>query len=365
MAYTKVPYRETEAYCAALFQSYGFTPSESQTITKVLLQADLFGIESHGIQRMIRYHNEITGGMVDVKAKPEIVFETPISAVIDAKKAMGQLVGVQAMELAIRKARETGVGMVNVRNSNHYGIAGFYANMALEHDLLGMCMTNSEAIMVPTFGRQGMLGTNPIALAMPADPTPFSFDAATTVVPRGKLEVYNKKGEPLPDGWALDQDGLPCTDASLVLSNIIHKRGGGILPLGGAGETNSGYKGYGFGMFCEIFTSILAGGQTSNYISSIGSYAGISHGFMALDYGVFGDKKEIRRHFSSFLQELRDSDKAAGQNRIYIQGEKGFENEADRKKNGIPLNEKTLEELKRIGREKGVSFSRFFGEKEI
>ena len=360
MAYIRIPYENTKAYCITLFQTYGFTEEESRKITDVLLQADLYGIESHGVQRMIRYHSEISWGMVDPNAKPETVFETPVSAVIDAKRSMGHLVSLKAMNLAIEKAKTVGVGMVAVRNSNHYGIAGYYANMALQHDMIGMCMTNSEAIMVPTFGRQSMLGTNPIALAVPADPLPFSFDGATTVVPRGKLEVYNKKGEPLPEGWALDENGLPCSDSERVLKNIIGKLGGGILPLGGAGEETSGYKGYGFGMFCEIFTSIMAGGPTSNHISSVGKNGDISHGFMALDYGIFGDKKEIRKNFSAFLEEIRRSDKAQGQDRIYIQGEKGFENETERKQNGIPVNDKTLEELKRIGREKGVDFDSFY-----
>lgn len=357
MDYIRIPYEQITAYCRDLFQSYGFTQQESGIITDVLLQADLFGIESHGIQRTMRYHTEICSGMVDVNAKPELVFETPISAVIDAKQAMGQLVGCQAMELAIKKASNAGIGMVTVRNSNHYGIAGYYSNMALSHDMIGMCVTNTEAIMVPTFGRKPMLGTNPIALAMPADPLPFSFDAATTVVPRGKLEVYKKKEEPIPGTWALDEEGKVCQDASRVLSNIINRNYGGILPLGGENEQNSGYKGYGFGMICEIFSGILSGGLTSSHISSSGSYAGICHGFVALDYGVFGDKAQIRRQLSDFLQEVRDSAKAVDQERIYIHGEKGYILEQERKQNGIPVNEKTFCELKTIGEERGLNLN--------
>lgn len=183
--------------------------SEARIISDVLLLSDLYGIESHGMQRLVRYHKGIEKGMIDVHAKPEIVHETPVSAVIDAHDAMGQLVSHQAMELAIEKAKKTGMAIVSVRNSNHFGIAGYYAKMACDQGLVGMAMTNSEAIMVPTYARMAMIGSNPIALAVPAEPYPFFFDASTTVVTRGKLEVYNKMGKPLPEGWALDKDGHP------------------------------------------------------------------------------------------------------------------------------------------------------------
>ena len=184
MQYHHIDYKKIEKFCIEAFKGYGFSEEESKQITAVLLEADLSGIESHGVQRMIRYHKEITGGMVKIDAKPEIVFETPLSAVIEGNDAMGQTLGVKAMKIAIEKAKKSGFGMVTVRNSNHYGVAGYYARMAVEEGLIGMSMTNTEAIMVPTFGKQAMLGTNPIAFAMPADPVNFSFDAATTVVPR-------------------------------------------------------------------------------------------------------------------------------------------------------------------------------------
>ena len=183
MQYHHVSYEQLETFCREVFKGYHFTEEESRQITDVLLAADLSGIESHGIQRLIRYHQEITGGLVKLDAKPEVVFETPLSAVIEGNDCMGQTLGIRAMNMAIDKARQHGFGMITVRNSNHYGIAGYYAKMAVKEDMIGMCMTNTEAIMVPTFGRQAMLGTNPIAFAMPADPVPFSFDAATTVVP--------------------------------------------------------------------------------------------------------------------------------------------------------------------------------------
>lgn len=348
MDYKRLSYEQTRQFCIKAFGGYGFNEEQSTQITDVLLEADLSGIESHGIQRLIRYHKEITGGLVNVAAVPEIVKETPIAATIEGNDAMGQLLGVQAMDLAIEKAKKYGVGMVAVRNSNHYGIAGYYTKRAAENGLIGICMTNTEAIMVPTFGRQAMLGTNPIAFSMPASPVPFTFDAATTVVPRGKLEVYAKRDGVIKDGWALDENGNSSTDAARVLANIIGKTGGGILPLGGAGEETSGYKGYGFAMLCEICTAILSSGTTSNYIYKTPGKANIAHFFMAIDYGMFGEKKEIEANLSKYMQELRDSNKAEGQDRIYTHGEKEFESKQKVIANGVPVNEKTYAEMEMI-----------------
>lgn len=348
-AYKHVQYEELKKFCQKVFEGYQFTPKESEQITDVLLAADLAGIESHGVQRLIRYHKEITGGLVNVKARPKIVFETPVSAVIEGNDAMGQLLGVQAMELAIQKAEKNLFGMVTVRNSNHYGIAGYYSRMAAARDMMGICMTNTEAILVPTFGRQAMLGTNPIAFAMPADPTVFSFDAATTVVPRGKLEVYAKRGNGIPLGWALDENGRDNNEPDRILKNIINKTGGGILPLGGSGEETSGYKGYGFALICEICTAILSGGTTSNYIYKTPGRSNIAQCYVALDYGMFGDKAGIRAALSKYLQEIRDAAKAEGQERIYTHGEKAAEAEARVRREGVAVNEKTYSEMRMIG----------------
>lgn len=355
MQYHRINYTALREFCIHVFQGYGFNTEQSTQITSVLLDADLSGIESHGVQRLIRYHKEITGGLVRKDAEPEIVHETPLAATVDGHDAMGQLLGVQAMQLAIDKAKQNGFGMVTVRNSNHYGIAGYYAKMAAEQGLIGMSMTNTEAILVPTFGRQAMLGTNPIAFAMPAEPAPYVFDAATTVVPRGKLEVYAKRGNGLPMGWALDENGHDCNDPDRILHNIIHKTGGGILPLGGSGELTSGYKGYGFAMLCEIATAILSGGTTSNYIYKTPGRANIAHCFIALDHGMFGDKAEIEMALSKFLREIRESAKAEGQERIYIHGEKEAEAHEMIRREGIPVNEKTYAEMQMIGEFTGAS----------
>ena len=222
--------------------------------------SDLYGIESHGMQRMVRYHKGIEKGLIDVNAKWDIVFETPVSCVIDANFGMGQklLATLLWKKLYKKQKNLASLLLLVLRISNHYGIAGYYSKMACKEGLIGISMTNSEAIMVPTNCRLAMLGSNPLAIAMPAEPVDFFFDASTTVVTRGKLEVYNKKGQELPKGWALNAKGQDSSDSTDVLKNILAKNGGGILPLGGSSELLGGHKGYGYGMLVEIFTSIIS-----------------------------------------------------------------------------------------------------------
>lgn len=361
MGYKNWSYDTLNRLCIDAFQNFGFNEGESRIITDVLLLSDLYGIESHGMQRMVRYYMGIKKGLIDIQAKPEIVFETPVSAVIDGHGGMGQLIGHRAMEIAIEKAKKSGMAMVTARNSNHYGIAGYYAKMACDQGLIGFSFTNSAAIMVPTFGRMAMLGSNPIACSMPADPYPFFFDASTTVVTRGKVEIYNKTGEPMPEGWTLDKDGHPTTNAPEVLKNIVEKNGGGIMPLGGSGETLGSHKGYGFGMLSEIFSSILSSGTTSNHTMQ-GNKAGICHGFAAVDPAIFGDPMEIKEGLSKYLRELRDSPKAEGQPRIYTHGEKEIEAVAEMMKNGIPVNENTLLEILDMCEFLKMDFSAYFGD---
>lgn len=345
MSYIRYSYDQLKKFCCDAFKKFGFTTNEAESITDVLLLSDVYGIESHGMQRLVRYHKGIEKGLIHVDAKPEIVFETPVSAVIDGHDGMGQLISIEAMKLAIEKAKKSGMAIVSVKNSNHFGIAGYYAKMACDAGLIGFAMTNSEAIMVPTYSRLAMLGSNPIAISMPAEPYPFFFDSSTTVVTRGKLEIYNKLSKPLPDGWALDENGKPCTDASRVLKNIVGKNGGGIVPLGGDTEPLGGHKGYGYGMLCEIFCSIFSGGLTSNH-THIGGKGGTCHGFMAIDPNVFGDAEAMKERFSVFLQELRDAPKAEGAERIYTHGEQEILAYADRMKNGIDVNINTVAEMK-------------------
>ncbi len=361
MGYKQFQYNQLEQLCNDAFVKFGFTEDESKIISEVLLMSDRIGIESHGMQRMYRYYKSIQKGMIKVESKGKLVFETPVSAVFDAEDGMGQVVGHKAMTKAIEKAKKNGIGMVVVRNSNHYGIAGYYAKLACDQGLIGLSCTNTNAIMVPTYGRMAMLGTNPIAIAMPAEPYPFFFDASTTVVTRGKLEVYNKKCEPLHDGWALDKDGKPSNDAADVLDNIAAKTGGGIMPLGGSTEDTGSHKGYGWAMVCELFSSILAMGTTSDK-TGLGGHGGICHGFMVIDPAIFGDADGIKAHLSSYLEALRNSPKAEGQPRIYTHGEKEVEAERRLMAEGIPVNENTMVEVYEMCQYLNMDFSKYFGD---
>lgn len=345
-----VPAAALRAYMERVFAAEGFSAGDAARIADVLMQADLFGIESHGAQRMMYYHQNIASGSVHVGAEIEVVRETPVSALLDGHFAMGQLCGGRAMEMAIEKAKRTGIGMVCVRNSSHYGIAGYYPLMAVREGLCAFSMTNTGPIMTPTFGREMMLGTNPIAFSMPADPVPFWFDASTTVVTLGKVEVHAKRGIPMPDGWTIGADGRTETDADKANRAILAGGMGGILPLGGAGETHSGHKGYGLAIMVEALTSVLAQGLLCPEMQGAhGDHT--SHFFLAFDPAMFGDPAEIRTRMSGYLRMLRESEKMPGENRIYTPGEKAFEAQARRLAEGIPVEANTYEELERIARE--------------
>ena len=360
MSHLYFPTEILECFCIDSFKNFGFSEDESKIITDVLLTSDKFGIESHGMQRISRYHKGIQKGLIKVDAVPEVIFETPVTAVLDAHDGMGQLVAYKAMNMAIEKAKKSGIAIVSVRNSNHYGIAGYYAKMASDEGLMGMSCTNSEAIMVPTFGKKAMLGSNPIAVAMPADPYPFLFDASTSVVTRGKLEMYNKAEKELPAGWALDAQGKPSKNAGEVLGNIVGKRGGGIVPLGGNEELTGSHKGYGYGMLCEIFSSILSMGVTSDKCCTFKDKTGICHGFAAIDPAIFGNADDIRAHFSEYLETLRQSPKAEGAEQIYTHGEKEIMAEKERRENGIPVNDNTMVELANLCNYLKVDFGSYF-----
>lgn len=364
MAYVRYSYEQLKTFCYDAFEKFGFTAEEAKTISDVLLLADLYGIESHGMQRLVRYHKTIENQAVRVDAKPEIVFETPVSAVIDGHAGMGQLISVFATKLAIKKAKETGMAFVTVRNSNHYGIAGYYTKMMCDEGLFGISTTNTESIMVHTNSKQAMLGSNPISFAMPADPYPFWFDAATTVVPKGKMEVYNKKGLPLPDGWGTDAEGNVCNDAVTVLNCIDKKIGvGGILPLGGADEETGSHKGYGYSMICELLCSITSAGATSNHhVRKQGHGSGSCHSFIAIDPAIFGDPEGMRERLSVFLQEMRDAKRRDPNVRIYTHGEKECERYEDRMKNGIDVNINTIVEMKNLCAYLGMDSVKYLGD---
>jgi L-2-hydroxycarboxylate dehydrogenase (NAD+) len=361
MDYSRIEYQKIRSIVKNVFLKFGYSQEDSEIITKIILEADLRGIESHGVQRLDLYYRLIKQGRIKVGGQTEIVHETPVSAVIEAHEVAGQLSGYQAMRLAIQKAKSVGLGMVVTRNGNHYGIAGYYPTMAIKEELLGISMTNADATVPPIFGKRAMLGTNPIAVGINARPCPFLLDMATSVVPGGKTEVYVKKEQPMPLGWALDRNGRETREAVEVNDVFKNKLFGGLLSLGGATETSGGHKGYGLGLMVEIFTGIFSGGCTSNFSwrnfdpgTPRKNAFRVSSCFIAVDYGIFGDKSGIEDRLSVYLQQIRDSEKAEGQTIIYTHGEKGAEARQERMANGIVVNAATLAEIEKLCRELGI-----------
>ncbi|HNW61183.1 MAG TPA: Ldh family oxidoreductase [bacterium] len=346
-----------------VFQSFGVTADKAFICADNLVLADLRGIPSHGVARLKRYVDGMGNGTILPLAAPEIVREAPSTATIDGHAGLGQVVAHFATELAIAKAKRAGVGVVTVRNSNHYGIAGYYSQMMLQAGLLGISMTNSAPLVVPTFGREMIIGTNPIALAAPAlRNRPFFLDMATAVVPRGKLEVYERKEMPIPEGWAVDATGKVTTSAAEVLRNMTSRAGGGILPLGGEGERFSGYKGYGMAVLVDILCGILSGGAYGDMVDSKGPHgenqpANVAHFFLALNIENFVEMEIFQEKMDDLIDRLKASARAEGAQRIFIHGEKEYELYEKHRKEGVPLEEKVYEILKAIGGQRGVPFT--------
>ena len=361
--YLHYTYDQLNTFCMDAFQKFGFSESEARIISDVLLLSDLYGIESHGMQRLVRYHKGIEKGMIDVHAKPEIVHETPVSAVIDAHDAMGQLVSHQAMELAIEKAKKTGMAIVSVRNSNHFGIAGYYSMMAAKQGLMGVSMTNAEALVVPTYAREPMFGTNPIAVTIPADPHPFHMDFATSVMTCGKMEVYAKIGHELQPGMLVDETGTTCLDPNVFLrirdnkSNPAYteKTRGGIMPMGGEGMLFGGHKGYGLALLVDIMCAVMSHGAVSKGVRVTKDKEKCCHFFAAIDYSLFGDKEETNRRLSEYLQSMRDAEPAEGQSRVYVHGDKEADAEKDVLAHGVGINPATYAEIEKYCVKKGIN----------
>jgi L-2-hydroxycarboxylate dehydrogenase (NAD+) len=349
-------------FCVQVFEKMGVPSKDARITADVLVQANLRGIDSHGVARLARYVNGLRDGVMLARPEEQVVVETPTTITLDAGAGLGQPVSYRAMSTAIEKAREYGCGFATVRNSNHYGIAGYYAMMALEHDMIGISMTNAAVLVVPTFSRNAMYGTNPIALAVPADrERPLVVDMATSTVPRGKLEVYSRQEKPLPQGWATDERGVPTTDAGRVLDNFFKRAGGGLLPLGGAGEELSGYKGYGMGLIVEILSAVLPGAAflTSVYPKDADGKplpANLGHFFGAWRLDAFRPPEEFKADMGDLIRELKGGSLAEGASRVYVHGEKEFE-EADRRTEyGIPLEAKVEASLKQIAADLGIEY---------
>jgi LDH2 family malate/lactate/ureidoglycolate dehydrogenase len=350
-----------KSFCSEALEKLNVPSEDAQVTAKVLVEADLRGIDSHGVARMSRYVSGIQQGMMRPRAKPRVVHETGSTATIDADAGLGQPVSFKAMQLAMSKAREHSLGFVAVRNSNHFGIAGFYAMMALAEDMIGICTTNTEVLVVPTFARNAVLGTNPIAIAVPAGKErPYVLDMSTSTVTRGKLEVYSRLEKPIPINWATDENGVATDNPAHVLQNIMKRSGGGLLPLGGALEESGGHKGYGLALAVEIFSAVLPGALYANRVYPKDKDgkplpSGIGHFFGAMRIDAFRAKEEFKRDMDDLIQRLRNAPKALGAERIYIHGEKEFEQAERFAKEGVPLNAKVVEDLRKIGEQLGMS----------
>src|SRR3989442_7255026 len=295
-------------FCNKVWMKLGVPAQDARIAPDVLVLADLRGIESHGVARLPRYYADLKIGWTKPTDQSKIVKETKATAMIDGGQSLGQVVGHKGMELAIKKAKETAVGIVSVRNSNHYGIAGYYTLMALEQDMIGVSMTNAAPLVVPTFGRNAILGTNPISVAAPASrERPFVLDMATSVVPRGKLEVLDRKGLPMPPGWAVDETGRSSADPSRVLNAMAKRLGGGILPLGGEGEEHSGHKGYGLALMVDVFSGVLSGAATGLKVNAEERKPDVGHFFMALDPAAFRPLDEFRQDMYRLARQLKVS----------------------------------------------------------
>ena len=349
-------------FCQRVFEKLGIPPEDAFTTSDVLVLADLRGIDSHGVARLRRYYSGLKNGMMVPKPQMKVVHETPISALLDGGAALGQVAGKRGMEMAIDKALQNGAGFVAVRNSNHYGIAGYYSLMALKHDLIGIALTNSDAYVVPTFGKEVMLGTNPISVTVPAmNERPFVLDMSTAVATLGKLEVYSRMGKKLPPGWATDEKGRSSDDPVRVIANIRGKAGGGILPMGGEGEEFGGHKGFGLDLLVDILCGVLSGSGYLNLLypktpdgKPLPSM--VSHFFGALRVDFFRPVQEFKKDMDDLIRRLKNSAKAEGQTRIFVHGEKEFELEEKHRQEGIPLYFKVYDDLKAIAAEVGVKF---------
>lgn len=351
-----------KAFCVSVFKKLDVPVADAEITADNLVSADLRGVRSHGVARLRRYVKGLQDGVMLPHPEVKVVHETPATALVDGGDGLGQPVSTLAMNMAMDKAEKVGAGFVTVKNSNHYGIAGYYAMKALERDMIGISLTNSDVLVVPTFGRNSMLGTNPISVAAPAGKErPFVLDMATSTVPRGKLEVYNRMEKPLPSGWATDAMGDPTTDAAQVLDNFIKRAGGGLLPLGGAGELFSGHKGYGLALLVDILSGVLPGAGYANNIypkDQTGKPlpANVGHFFGALRVDGFRPVEEFKATMDDIIQKLKDTPKATGQERIYIHGEKEYEMQEDHQKNGVPLHPKVIADLKAMAGELGVEY---------
>lgn len=340
----RIPFEVLEQFIKDTFIAAGVPEEDAAICADVLIESDKRGIDSHGIGRLKPiYIDRIRAGIIDPVTRIEVVREGPATAVLDGGNGMGQVVSKKAMAMAIEKARAFGLGMVAVRNSNHYGIAGYYATMATRAGMIGITGTNARPSIAPTFGVENMLGTNPLTFGIPTDEAfPFVLDCATSITQRGKIEVYQREGKELPAGWVIGEDGTARTDTEQVLMDLV-SGGAALAPLGGIGEELGGYKGYGYATVVEILSAALAGGP---FLKALSGMSGgekvpyrLGHFFIAIDVEAFTELEAFRKTTGEILRSLRASKKAPGAERIYTAGEKEHLAYLERLEAGVPINE--------------------------
>jgi LDH2 family malate/lactate/ureidoglycolate dehydrogenase len=342
-------------YVRRFFEHFHVPEEDAAISADVIIEADLRGIASHGISKLYQYYgNRLEAGRINTRSKLEVLRETPTAVSYDGGNGIGHVLAYRAMEACILKAKGNSVGISTVRNSNHFGIAGYYAMMALEHRMIGGCLTNSEALVAPTFGKVRLLGTNPIAVAVPAvNRPPVVLDMATSIKPLGQVLLHELQGRKIPLGWGMDRTGK-ITD----VPGEIHQ-GGALLPLGGS-EQMSGYKGYGLALLVEILSGVLSGSglamEVGSPLSTEGPPANVGHFFIAIDIGSFRRFPDFTADLEKLLDWLVHSPKVPGQSRIYIHGEKEFERTAEARKRGVPVLSEVVRELKTRGQSIGVPF---------
>lgn len=360
MIHKYIEFEVVERFMEAVMTRAGIPPEDAGIVADVLLWADRLGFDSHGANRLKNiYLDRIKDGILNPVTRFEIVRESPTTAVVDGHNGMGHVVGYKAMNVAIEKAKQFGMGMVAVRNSTHYGFAGYYPLMAVRENMIGITGTNARPSIAPTFGVENMLGTNPLTFGMPTDEEfPFLLDCATSITQRGKVELYAREGRDLPKGWVIDENGESKTNSVEVLQDLIAGKAA-FTPLGGIGEETGGYKGYGYATVVEILSAALQQGAFMKMLLGVKDGKKIpypiGHFFIVIDISTFTDPADFKKTTGNILKELRVSKKMPGQERIYTAGEKEHYTWMERKEKGMPFSSELLKEFRGLCNEYGVS----------
>ncbi len=347
------------------FTGYGIPREDAEICADVLLESDKRGIESHGVNRFKPvYLDRIRDGIQNPVTNFEIIKETPTTAVVDGHDGMGQVIGYKAMKMAIAKAKEYGMGMVVVRNSCHYGIAGYYTSMAAKEGCIGMTGTNARPTVAPTFGVEGMFGTNPLTLGVPTDePFDFNFDAASSTYQNGKLEYYARIGKDAPKGALVNTKGESYEGSSADALKAMARGEAALCTLGGPGEEGCGYKGYGFALFVELLSSVLQDGSYGKALTGRDADGNkvpysLGHFFIAIDTDHFLGEDVCRKKAGEICRSVRSAKKAPDAERIYTAGEKEYEIRLARK-DGVPINESVQKEIMQVRDELGLTQYKF------